>query len=180
MGRVLKYARGAKTIPTVNSGVFDVAETFIKGAVLGINADGEVIELSSGAGVGANSVVGVSLEDVFSKPGFNVANDNKVVWRTGTAMEVSYIDLLQEPRTIFSGRLTDGAGVDVPLTQAIIGESRGLLRLANGEWTVNNADVTNDAVQIVDIVLNVGAAAAGNYVLFRFLDAVIANAANVA
>jgi len=180
MARVFIPARGFKTIPHVQSGVFDAAETFIKGAVLGIAADGELIELATGAGVGAGTVVGVALEDVFSKPGWNAANDDKIVFRTGVAQEVSHIDLTVEPDVVFSGRLTDGAGADVLPTQAMIKESRGLLRLANGEWTVNNADTTNDAVQIVDIVIREGSTAAGNYVLFRFLASVLANVANVA
>ena len=177
MGRTFVAARDAKTVPVVTSARYDSAETFGIGAVLGIAADGEVIELATGAGVGAGDVVGVSLEAAGSKPGNNVANDNLVVFRTGVAQEVSMVDLRLNRNQTFSGRLTDGSGVDVTPTQTIIGESRGLLRTADGEWTVNNADTTNDAVQIVDIVLNEGAAAAGNYVLFKFLQAVIADVA---
>lgn len=177
MGRVLIPAIDAKTVPVVTRGVYDAAETFIKGAVLGVNADGEVIELATGAGV--TGVVGVALDGVGTALGFDVSHDSQVVWRTGAEASVSYVDLTKNRNQVFSGRLTDGAGADVLPTTAIIKESRGLLRLANGEWTVNNADVTNDAVQIIDIVVNVGAAAAGNYVLFRFLDSVLAIAANV-
>lgn len=177
MPRVFIPAVDAKTVPVVTSGVYDAAETYIKGAVLGINGDGELIELSSGAGVVL--VVGVALEDVGSKPGWNVANDDKVVFRTGVSRETSYVDLTKNPNQVFSGRLTDAAGVDVLPTQAMVKESRGLIRLASGEWTVNNANVTNDAVQIIEIVLNEGAAAAGNYVLFRFLASVLAVTANV-
>jgi hypothetical protein len=179
MGRVFIPAVDAKTVPVVRSGAFATGQTYIKGAVLGGNAAGELIELASGAGVPANSVWGVALESVNSKPGFYVANDNLVVFRTGTVQETSIVDLPKQRQQVFSGRFTDGAGVDVTPTQAIIMESRGLLRLASGEWTVNSADAANDAVQIVDIVLPVGSAASGNYILFRFLDAVIAIGANV-
>jgi len=125
MPRVFIPATGAKTVPTVRSAVYDVAETFLKGAVLGTNADGEVIELTTGAGV--VDVVGVALEDVASKPGWNAANDDKIVWRTGVVREVSIVDLIEDPNQIFSGRLTTAAGVDVAPTQSHILESRGLL-----------------------------------------------------
>lgn len=177
MGRTFVAAQDAKTVPVTSNPVFDAAEVFIVGAVIGRAADGEAIELSSGAGVAASSVIGVSLEAAGSRPGNNVANDNTVVFRTGVENRFSMVDLTRNPHQVFTGRLTDGAGVDVLPTQTMIGESRGLLRLANGEWVVNNADVTNDAVQIVDIVLSLGAAAAGNYVKFIFLPAVIAEVA---
>jgi hypothetical protein len=172
MARVFIPAVDHKTVPVVRSGIYDAAETFIKGAVLGLNGDGEFEELTSGAGV--TGVTAVALEGVGTKPGHNVANDNLVVWRTGVEDKVSVVDLQKNPDQIFSGRLTDGAGVDVLPTQTLIGEDRGLIRLGDGTWTVNNADVTNDAVRIVDIVIADGAAAHGNYVLFRFLDAVLA------
>lgn len=171
MARVIIPATDSKTVPVVRSAAFKDDETFIKGAVLGIEA-GEVFELATGAGV--TGVVGVALERVNSKPGFNVANDDLVIWRTGALQEVSIVDLVKNPNQIFSGRLTDAAGDDVLPTQAHINEQRELLRLANGEWTVNDDGVTDEAVQIVDTVINLGAAAAGNYVLFRFLPAVIA------
>lgn len=177
MPRVFIPATDSKTVPVVRSARYEETEDFLKGAVLGINAAGEVIELSSGAGV--DDVVGVALESVASKPGWNAANDNLIVWRTGVVQEVSIVDLLKNPLQVFSGRLTNGSGVDVTPTQTLIGESRGLLRLSSGEWVVNEANTTNDAVQIVDIVLLPGSQAAGNYVLFRFLDAVIANVANI-
>ena len=170
-------AQDAKTVPSITRGPYDEAETFIKGAVLGVNSDGELVELATGAGV--TGVVGVSLEDVDSGLGHNVANDNLVVWRTGVESEVSYVDLTKNPHQVFAARLTDGSGNDDTPTKALLKESRGLLLLASGEWTVNNADVTNDVVQIVDIVLVDGATAHGNYVLFRFLSSVLAIAANV-
>lgn len=176
MARVFIPARDAKTVPVVRDAVYESSEEFLKGAVLGSDADGEVIELSSGAGV--VDVVGVALEAAGSKPGHNVANDNQVVFRTGVAFSASIVDLVKNRNQIFSGRLTDASGDDVTPTQAHVLESRGLLRLASGEWVVNDDDTTNDAVQIVDIVLNEGAAAAGNYILFRFLDSVLAIAAN--
>lgn len=177
MARTFVAARDAKTVPVVTSGVYDSAEAFIVGAVLGMAADGEIIELATGAGIAANSVKGVSLEAAGSKPGHNVANDNLVVFRTGVVNEASYVNLSLNPHQTFSGRLTDAVGVDVLPTQTMIGESRGLLRLANGEWVVNNADVANDAVRIVDIVILEGSAAAGTYILFQFLEAVIADIA---
>lgn len=171
MGRVFIPAVDHKTVPVVRSAQFAVGQTYIKGAVLGENAGGEVIELASNPVDG--TVAGVALEAVNSKPGFNVANDNQVVFRTGTVQETSIADLIKKPDMIFSGRFTDGAGVDVAPTQAIVGDVFQVLRLANGEWTVNSAAVATPDVQIVDIVLNLGAAAAGNYVLFRFLPALI-------
>lgn len=171
MPRIFIAAVDHKTVPVVRSGRFANGETYIKGAVLGLNAGGELIELASNPADG--TVVGVAAEGVFTKPGFNVANDNLVVFRTGTEQETSFYDLQKKPDMLFSGRFTDAAGVDVAPTQAIVGDVFQVLRLASGEWTVNQAAVATPDVQIVDIVLNLGAAAAGNYVLFRFLPALI-------
>lgn len=171
MGRVFIPALDHKTVPVVRSGAFATGQTYIKGAVLGLNAGGEFIELASNPAAG--TVAAVALESVNSKPGFNVANDNQVIFRTGTVQETSAADLIKKPDMVFSGRFTDGAGVDVVPTQAIVGDPFQVLRLANGEWTVNQAAAATPDVQIVDIVLNLGAAAAGNYVLFRFLPGII-------
>lgn len=174
MGRVFIPAQDAKTVPVVRRGIYEEDQTFIKGAVLGFREDtSELIELDDGADLDADTIVGVALEDVESAPGYNVANDNQVAWRTGTEQAVSYVDLIKQPLQIFSGRFTDDAGDDVAPTQANIGLKYGLLRLASGEWVVNSEDVTNEQVVIVDIVLNLGAAAAGNYVLFKFDPAFI-------
>jgi hypothetical protein len=171
MPRRIIPAQDHKTVPVVRRAVYADAQTFIKGAVLGINAGGAVIELASNPTDG--TVVGVALEDAGSAPGFNVANDNLVVFRTGTEQSISMVDLVKKPDQIFSGRFTDGSGVDVAPTQAIINDLYQLIRLASGEWTVNQAATATPDVQIVDIVLNEGAAAAGNYVLFRFLPVLI-------
>lgn len=160
-----------KTVPVVRSGNYATGESYLKGAVLGLNAFGEFIELTSGAGV--TGVAAVALEDVASKPGWNVANDNLVVFRTGVVQETSSADLVKKPDMIFSGRLTDAAGVDVTPTQDMVGTTRGLLRLANGEWTVDNDNVIDNAVLIVDIVLLEGSQAAGNYILFKFVEEVL-------
>lgn len=171
MGRVFIPAVDHKTVPVVRSGRYATGQTYLKGAVLGENAGGELIELASNPADG--TVAAVALEPVGSKPGFNVANDNLVVFRTGVEQETSVADLIKKPDMIFSGRFTDGAGVDVLPTQAIIGDVFQVLRLANGEWTVNQAAVATPDVQIVDVVLPPGPAAAGNFVLFRFLPALI-------
>lgn len=175
MARTIQPAVDAKTVPVVRSATYDSAETFLRGAVLGVNADGEVVELTDGSGV--TGVVGVALEAVGSKPGHNVANDNLVVFRTGVVNEVSIVDLVRNRDQIFSARLVDTAGDDVTPTQDHIYESRGLILLADGTWAVDDDNETDEAVQIVDIVLLDGNA--GNYVLFRFLDAVLAITADV-
>lgn len=171
MARRFIAAVDHKTVPVVRDAAYADGQTFLKGAVLGINAGGEVIELASNPADG--SVVGVAAEDAGTKPGLNVANDPQVVFRTGVEQSVSIYDLQKKPDMQFSGRFTDGAGVDVAPTQTNIGDVFQLLRLASGEWTVNSAAVATPDVQITDIVNNVGAAAAGNYVLFRFLPALI-------
>jgi hypothetical protein len=177
MPRSIQPATDSKTVPVVRSAVYDTAETFIKGAVLTTNGDGEVVECTTGAGVA--EVVGVALEGVGTKPGHNVANDNLVVFRTGVVNEVSMVDLVKNRNQIFSARLTDASGDNVLPTQDHVLESRGLLLLADGTWTVNDDNETDESVQIVNIVLLEGSQAAGNYVLFRFLDAVLAITADI-
>lgn len=162
-------AQDSKTVPVVRSGLYVAGSTFIKGAWLGVNAAGEWVQLATDPP--ATTIFGLSLEGVGTKPGFNVANDNQVIFRTGTEAAVSAVDMAKKPDQIFSARFTDGAGVDVLPTQTLIGEVRGLLLLGTGEWTVNNADATGPA-QIVDLILNVGANAAGNRVLFKIVGAV--------
>lgn len=157
----------SKTVPVVRSAQFQTGQTFIKGAVLGLTAAaGEVLQLASDPAA-ATTCFGVALEGVNTKPGFQVANDNQVIFRTGTVQEVSMVDLEKKPDQIFSARFTNGAGVDVAPVQADIGDIHGLLLLGTGEWTVNQADATG-AARIADIILNLGAAAAGNRVLFKF------------
>lgn len=171
MPRVFIPAIDNKTVPVVRSGVYATGETYLKGAVLGLNAGGELIELASNPADG--SVVGVALERVASKPGFNVANDDLVIFRTGAVQETSIADLQKKPDMPFSGRFTDGSGDDVTPTQAIIGDVYQVLRLASGEWTVNQAATATPDVQIVDIVTPDGVPPHDNYVLFRFLPALI-------
>lgn len=169
MGRIFEPAIDAKTVPVVRSGVYATGQVFLKGSVLGENAGGELIELATDPA--ANTIVGVALEPAGSKPGLNVANDNQVVFRTGVTLEASIVDLRKAPNQIFSGRFMNATGtLDVAPTQTIVGETRNVLRLATGEWVVEDVASGADVVKIVDIVTGPGIV---GFVLFRFLTGFI-------
>lgn len=125
--------------PSVLSMVYKTLETFVKGSVLIFDTGEVVIGL-----VDPTPIVGVALEDVDSKPGFEVGHDSQVIATTGRVQEVSVA--IANDVTTFSG-----AGTRIPVA-ADVGLEFGILNTA-GIWQVDPADVVNTRVVVTDVDL---------------------------
>src|SRR5689334_23533044 len=110
MGLRFLPARNTKTVPQVESMQYATGQTFLKGALVVDNVNGEIIE----CGADPASILGVALENVDSKPGYGVPNAAQVTVTTGRVQEVSVA--IADRQTQFSGRGVNG-GTDpvVPL-----------------------------------------------------------------
>jgi len=152
MGRTIKVARTpGTTIPMITSGKYATGQTFIAGAVLALTS-GELVEATSP--ITGATIVGIALEGVATRPGYDVANAAQTTVYTGRAQEISYVRA--DPTIIFSGRLVNGSATPIAPAQANIGVNYGL-KAYSSEWCVDTAQVTTDAcVTIVDIDTDVG------------------------
>ncbi len=137
--------------PSVLSMAYKTLETFVKGSVLIFDTGEVVIGL-----VDPTPIVGVALEDVDSKPGFEVGHDSQVIATTGRVQQVSVA--IANDVTTFSG-----AGTRAPLA-ADVGLEFGILNTA-GIWQVDPADVVNTRVVVTDVDL------LQDIFFFKFLDA---------
>jgi len=143
--------------------VYDSAQTFLRGAVLIMDTDGEVIEASADP---VAAIVGIALENYDSKPGYDAANSPSAY--TGRVREVSVAKANRS--TIFSGRLVTTAGADVAPDQANIGVDYAVVKVSN-DWCVDESDESNVSVRVIDIDI---ADSDNRIVFFRFLDSVLA------
>ena len=137
--------------PSVLSMAYKTLETFVKGSVLIFDTGEVVIGL-----VDPTPIVGVALEDVASKPGFEVGHDSQVIATTGRVQEVSVA--IANDVTTFSG-----AGTRAPLATDV-GVEYGILNTA-GIWQVDPADAVNTRVVVTDVDLLQG------IYFFKFLTA---------
>ena len=137
--------------PSVLSMAYKTLETFVKGSVLIFDTGEVVIGL-----VDPTPIVGVALEDVDSKPGFEVGHDSQVIATTGRVQQVSVA--IANDVTTFSG-----AGTRAPVA-ADVGLEFGILNTA-GIWQVDPADVVNTRVVVTDVDL------LQDIFFFKFLDA---------
>ena len=137
--------------PSVLSMAYKTLETFVKGSVLIFDTGEVVIGL-----VDPTPIVGVALEDVDSKPGFEVGHQSQVIATTGRVQQVSVA--IANDVTTFSG-----AGTRAPVA-ADVGLEFGILNTA-GIWQVDPADVVNTRVVVTDVDL------LQDIFFFKFLDA---------
>ena len=137
--------------PSVLSMAYKTLETFVKGSVLIFDTGEVVIGL-----VDPTPIVGVALEDVDSKPGFEVGHQSQVIATTGRVQQVSVA--IANDVTTFSG-----AGTRAPVA-ADVGLEFGILNTA-GIWQVDPADVVNTRVVVTDVDL------LQDIYFFKFLDA---------
>ncbi len=137
--------------PSVLSMAYKTLETFVKGSVLIFDTGEVVIGL-----VDPTPIVGVALEDVASKPGFEVGHDSQVIATTGRVQQVSVA--IANDVTTFSG-----AGTRAPLASDV-GVEYGILNTA-GIWQVDPADAVNTRVVVTDVDLLQG------IYFFKFLTA---------
>ncbi len=144
----------AGSAPSVLSIPFKTGELFVKGSVLIFDTGELVIGLAD-----PTPIVGVALEDVNSKPGFEVGHDSDVIATTGRVQEVS--TAIANDSTIFSG-----AGDRAPLASDI-GVEYGIVNIggATGRWNVDTTDTVATRVVVVDVDL------LEDIFFFKWLDA---------
>lgn len=153
LNREIAPARwGSAGAPVVVSGAYKTGESIIKGSVLTIDANGElVVATSSGAAPADATVAGIALESAGSKPGFSMGQvdvGGTSVY-TGRVQQVSYA--VANRVTVWSGVISgDGTTVTAP-TQTLVGESYKLTKASNGIWYVDSTDQSPANVTIVKI-----------------------------
>jgi hypothetical protein len=137
--------------PSVLSLAYKTGEVFVKGSVLIFDTGEVVIGLAD-----PTPIVGVALEDVASKPGFEVGHDSQVIATTGRVQEVSVA--IANDVTTFSG-----AGDRNPLASDV-GVEYGIVNVG-GIWQIDTTDVVATRVVIIDVDL------LENIYFFKFLNA---------
>jgi hypothetical protein len=158
MGRILEVARtNTMSAEEVRSEKYKTGEAIVKGTVLSLDANGELIVGSATpATLLAAKIVGIALEPAASKPGYDAANSPTVV--TGRAQEVSYA--VPNPLTEFSARgsvtpAQTNVGVDYELA------------VSSGEWYVNFSGTTSTMVRVTRVDIP------NAIVYFKFLPAAV-------
>ena len=143
-GRFFQAARTVGNgVPAIQAFIADSAATFLRGAAVVVDTDGELIE----CGADPAKIAGFALAGAGTAPGYQAANNPTVI--TGRQNDVSVA--LGDANTVFSCRGVNG-GTD-PVTPALtnIGESYGILKDANGIWTLDIAETTSKSFTIVDV-----------------------------
>lgn len=157
MARLMNVARfPGGGIPNIQSMEYLAAELIVKGSVLIDDSSGQV----KLAGTKPTSgVVGVALEAIATKPGFNMSHENLVTVRTGRVAEVSVA--IADLNTVWSAAPVTGtvAITDVNSTADIV--------LTSGVWQVDLANAASAGCVIVDIDI------LENIVFFKWLSTVI-------
>lgn len=159
MGRFIKPARiPAGGLEDIQAMSYDVAQTFKIGALLIVNANGEVIECSADP----TAVTGVSLAAANSGPGYDASNSPSVI--TGRERVVSVAKANRQ--TVFSMRGVNGATDPSTPLLTNIGEQYGVLKTGD-DWVLDLAEVTVKVFEVTDIDVD-------NLVFFgKFLQSVI-------
>jgi hypothetical protein len=144
MGRSFQTGRfPSGEAPSVLEMQYANGQTFLKGALVKLNADGTISE----CGADPALITGVALEAAGSRPGFNAANNPALVQGGMQVVSVAIADRT----TIFSCRGVNG-GTD-PVTPALtnIGEDYGCAKTGAGDWVLDLAEVTTKQWRIVDV-----------------------------
>lgn len=154
-------------MPQVNSAKYKTSEALIKGSVLAVDANGElVLATSDGTHPADGDIVGFALEDAGSKPGYDFGHATSAVYM-GRVQEVSY--LIANTQDEYSSQISaDGAAVTTA-AQTHVGEKYKLSKAANGLWYVDTSDFSPDNVVIVDFDADL------NIVIWRLLLTAINN-----
>lgn len=134
---------GGTDVPYIAKGVVLTGQTFKRGALLIIDANGFVKECAANP----TAVAGIALADASSAPGYNAANSPTVI--TGQANIVSYG--VANMQTVWSMRGVNGGTDPTTPVLADIGDQYGALKDANGIWTLDFSNTTQKVFTIVDI-----------------------------
>ena len=162
MGRSFNYARGAKTIPPVQSLRYATGQTFKKYALVVDDANGEIVE----CGADPTAVLGVTMQAANSGLGYGEANSADTVVATGRLQEVSTV--IADRNSEFSARGVNGGTDPVTPLQSHIGEQYGVSKIGD-DWVIDLAETTTKVVEITDIISENGQ----QFFLCKFLEAVL-------
>ncbi len=149
--------------PDTQSMEYDTAETFKRGAVVIFEggATGQIVESSADS----TPIVGVSMEDVDSKPGHELGHTSQIKQVTARKDEVSVAKANRVQ--VFSGRMVNGSTDPVTPALTDVNVLYGLLKTGN-DWVVDQAEVANTRVEITDIDIT------EKIVYFKFMEAHLA------
>lgn len=142
-GRYIDAAKSIGSVPNVINGQYKTGETFKIGALLVLDANGELTE----CGADPALVTGVAAQGAGTNPGYDAANSPATF--TGRKQTVSYYNA--DKTTTFSMRGVNGGTDPVTPAQTNIGESYGALKDADGIWTLDLAETTTKVFDIVGI-----------------------------
>lgn len=144
MGRTIGLARLPGATPNIQSIRITAAQTFKKGALVIDTAAGTISE----CGADPATVLGVALEDAFSKPGNTGMVNAPTIITGGQSNECSVA--IADRRQIFSMRAVNGGTDPVTPLQTHIGESYGVLKVGN-DWCLDIAETVATIFKVVDI-----------------------------
>ena len=158
MARVMNVARfPGGGIPSIQSMEYLAAESIVKGSVLIDDGSGQVKLAATQPTTG---VVGVALEAIATKPGFNMSHENLVTVRTGRVAEVSVA--IADLNTVWSAAAKAGTTI----AQTHVNEQHDIV-LVSGVWQVDLSASGSAGCIVVDIDTN------ESIVFFKWLSTVI-------
>ena len=143
-------------IPNIQSMEYLAAESIVKGSVLIDDGSGQVKLAATQPTTG---VVGVALEAIASKPGFEVSHDSLATVYTGRVAEVSVA--IADLNTVWSAAPSTGT---VAITDV---NSQADIVLSGGVWRVDLSASGSAGCIIVDVDI------LENIVFFKWLSTVI-------
>jgi hypothetical protein len=111
--------------------------------------------VAAGSNIGANTKIGILNQDVLS----TVAADGQV------SVERFDDDSVLELQAV------DGSGVAVATTQAMVGDSLEIKRLASGQYAADTATTTNAKVEVIGISPRYALGEVGGFLLCRVIAA---------
>lgn len=138
------YAESSGT-PSIQHRTIGAAQTFKIGAPLKSSA-GLAVEATSAADAAAN-LIGFSNTIPESTFGFGAADSPATV----TGRENTVAVIVGNRSTVFYGQISTGTSALVAPAVSDIGVAYGLVKQADGYWTVNRSDTTNLAVTVTAI-----------------------------
>jgi len=147
-GRAFALAKWNGTFPEVQYLLVKASQTFKAGAVVLTDANGELLEASADPAV----IKGVALSQAGSALGYNMSNAGDIVAATGREDKVAVA--IANNASIFSGRAVNGGTDPVTPLQTHVDEEYGVLKDADGIWTIDIAEVTVKSVHIVGFDLS--------------------------
>lgn len=141
MARAIFPAQVATGMPPVQWLNYDSAATFVAGALLVFDTDGELIECAADPTL----VSAVALVPASRGPGFQMSDSpTQVTYRQYKASVV-----LADKFVIWSMRGVSGATDPVTPTLTNVGEQYGAIKASDGTWALDLAETT---VKVFDIV----------------------------